>query len=94
MGLLQWGKAMRRRAWRIGKPKTTLTMYAANVDVLLVNWLAGEIADRADMPVLDVLHLLVAVTARGGPDIRTRQGWAHASVLLNVPGHPIMPTLH
>lgn len=94
MGLLARVKAMQRPARWIGKPADPLTNQAANVDVLLVNWLAGEIAERVDMLVLDVLHLLVAVTARGGPDIRTRQGWAHASVILNVPGHPIMPTLH
>lgn len=94
MGMREQANAIRHRLGRLLNRERPPVSPADSADVRMVNWLAGEIAERADMPFLDVLHLLVGVTAQGGPDIRTRHGWAHASVLLNVPGHPIMPTLH
>lgn len=94
MGVRERAEAIRHLLGRVFSRNQTPAPPVASADVRMVNWLAGEIADRADMPFLDVLHLLVGVTAQGGPDIRTRQGWAHASVLLGVPGHPLMPTLH
>lgn len=94
MGVRERATAIRHQVGRVFNRKRAPATPAVSADVRMVNWLAGKIAERADMPFLDVLHLLVGVSARGGPDIRTRQGWAHATVLLNVPGHPIMPTLH
>ncbi len=67
---------------------------AADADTRTIYWLAGEIAERSNIPLLDAVGMLVGVASNGGPDLRTPKGWACASVILGVPGLPILPTLH
>lgn len=87
-------EALRFRLAPIRTPNAAPSSPMNAVDIRLVNLLAVEIAQRADVPFVEALHLLSIVTAQGGPDIRTPRGWVHASIILNVPGRPLMPSLH
>ncbi len=67
---------------------------AAVADTKTIYSLAGEVAERMDISLLEAIAQLVCVASNGGPDLRTPGGWANASVLLGVPGAPILPTIH
>ncbi|WP_260598853.1 hypothetical protein [Sphingomonas endolithica] len=67
---------------------------AAQADDLTVNWLASAIAHRCELSADEIARLLVSIAADGGPDLRTSKGMACASILLGVPGDPIIPTIH
>ncbi len=67
---------------------------AAEADTKTIYWLAGEVAERLDIPLLEAIAQLVNVASNGGPDLRTPKGWVCVSALLGVPGAPILPTIH
>jgi hypothetical protein len=67
---------------------------AAEADTKTIYWLAGEVAERLDISLLEAIARLVGVASNGGPDLRTPKGWACVSALLGVPGAPILPTIH
>ncbi len=95
------GAALRKlvRAIEADEPPSIKTSQAPAIafdraDIALVNLFAVELAKRADVSFLEAMQMLSIVTANGGPDIRTPRGWLHASMILNVPGRPLAPSLH
>jgi hypothetical protein len=67
---------------------------AAQADDLTVKWLASAISHRCELSADEIARLLISIAADGGPDLRTSKGMACASILLGVPGDPIIPTIH
>lgn len=68
--------------------------HAALADNQTIRAFASAIAERSDLPFMVALLAVTNVARDGGPDLRTPKGWVCASVILGVPGSPIIPTIH